>query len=84
MKHSVSHHEAPILRQRNNRVLRIRIKYGSWIGTGAAILAGTVIGRLSVARANSACKDKSPDYSVIGPEPSRLLFTRFTTRKKKS
>ena len=82
--HSFSHREVPIMQQPNKRGQPIHIKYGSWIGTGAAILAGTEIGRLSVVGANSVCKGKFPDYSVIGPEPSRLLFTRFTTRKKKS
>jgi len=72
------------MQQPSKRGQPIHIKYGSWIGTGAAILAGTEIGRLSVVGANSVCKGKFPDYSVIGPEPSRLLFTRFTTRKKKS
>jgi acetyltransferase-like isoleucine patch superfamily enzyme len=81
--HTFSHRDVPIMQQPNKRGRPIHIKYGSWVGAGAAILAGTEIGRLSVVGANSVCKGKFPDYSVIGPEPSRLLFTRFTVRKKR-
>ena len=81
--HSFSHREVPIMQQPNKRGTPIHIKYGSWVGTGVVILPGTEIGRLSVVGANSVCKGKFPDYSVIGPEPAKLLFTRFTTRKKK-
>ena len=80
--HSFSHRDVPIMQQPNKRGRPIHIKFGSWVGTGAVILAGTAIGRLSVVGANSVCKGKFPDYSVIGPEPSKLLFTRFKTRKK--
>jgi acetyltransferase-like isoleucine patch superfamily enzyme len=80
--HSFSHREVPIMQQPNKQGRPIRIRYGSWIGTGAAILAGTEIGRLAVVGANSVCQGTFPDYSVIGPEPSRLLFTRFKTRRK--
>jgi acetyltransferase-like isoleucine patch superfamily enzyme len=77
--HSFSHHEVPIMQQPNKVGAPVHIGYGSWIGAGAALLAGAKIGKLSVVGANSVCKDHFPDYSVIGPEPSKLLFTRFKT-----
>jgi acetyltransferase-like isoleucine patch superfamily enzyme len=81
--HSFRHREVPIMQQPNKRGRPVHIKFGSWIGTGAVILSGTEIGRLSVVGANSVCKGKFPDYSVIGPAPSKLLFTRFKTRRRK-
>lgn len=75
--HSFSHREVPIMQQPNQPGKPIRVKYGSWVGAGAVLLPGTVIGKLSVVGANSVCKDRFPDYSVIGPAPSRLLFRRF-------
>jgi acetyltransferase-like isoleucine patch superfamily enzyme len=75
--HSFRHAEVPIMQQPNKVGNPIHIRYGSWVGAGAAILSGTQIGKLSVVGANSVCKDVFPDYAVIGPEPSKLLFTRF-------
>jgi acetyltransferase-like isoleucine patch superfamily enzyme len=75
--HSFGHPQVPIMQQPNKVGAPVHIGYGSWIGAGAALLPGTEIGKLSVVGANSVCKDKFPDYSVIGPEPSKLLFTRF-------
>jgi acetyltransferase-like isoleucine patch superfamily enzyme len=79
--HSFSHPDVPIMQQPNKVGSPVRIHYGSWVGTGAVLLAGTEIGRLSVVGANSICKDKFPDFSVVGPEPSKLLFTRFNNNK---
>ncbi len=79
--HSFNHPAVPIMQQPNKVGAPVHVRYGSWIGTGAVLLAGTEIGRLSVVGANSVCKDRFPDYSVIGPEPSKLLFTRFKTGK---
>lgn len=79
--HSFSHPAVPVMQQPNKVGTPIRVEYGSWVGVGAVLLAGTEIGKLSVVGANSVCKGKFPAYSVIGPEPARLLFTRFETGK---
>jgi acetyltransferase-like isoleucine patch superfamily enzyme len=79
--HSFGHAEVPIMQQPNKVGSPVHVGYGSWIGTGAVLLAGTEVGRLSVVGANSVCKDKFPEYSVIGPEPAKLSFTRFKTNK---
>lgn len=75
--HSFRHTEVPIMQQPNKVGTPIRIAYGSWVGAGAALLAGTELGKLSVVGANSVCKGRFPDYAVIGPEPAKVLFTRF-------
>ncbi len=75
--HSFSHLHVPIMQQPNKKGDQIIIKKGSWIGAGASLLRGTQIGSFSVVGTNSVCKDVFPDYSVIGPEPAKLLFRRF-------
>jgi acetyltransferase-like isoleucine patch superfamily enzyme len=75
--HTFSHPEVPIVQQPNSPGEPVVIGRGSWIGVGAAILAGTVLGRNCAVGANSVCRgDTFPDHSVIGPEPARLLFRR--------
>ena len=73
--HTFKHPAVPVMQQPNQRGIPIRIKKGSWVGVGAAILKGTEIGAFSVVGANSVCKGKFPDRSVIGPEPAKLLYT---------
>ena len=75
--HSFSHRKIPIMQQPNKVGKPIYIKYGSWIGAGAAILPGTKIGQLSVVGANSVCQGVFPKYSVIAPQQAKLLFRRF-------
>jgi acetyltransferase-like isoleucine patch superfamily enzyme len=73
--HSFSHPAVPIMQQPNKPGKPVLIKYGGWIGVGAAILPGTEIGKLSVVGANSVCQGIFPDYAVIGAEKAKLLFT---------
>ena len=73
--HTFKHPNVPIMQQPNQRGIPIRIKKGAWVGVGAAILKGTEIGAFSVVGANSVCKGRFPDRSVIGPEPAKVLYT---------
>jgi acetyltransferase-like isoleucine patch superfamily enzyme len=76
--HSFSHPEVPIVQQPNKSGEPVVVGRGSWIGVGAAVLAGTRLGRNCVVGANSVCRgEEFPSYSVIGPEPARLLFRRW-------
>jgi acetyltransferase-like isoleucine patch superfamily enzyme len=75
--HSFSHAEVPIVQQPNKPGAPVVVGTGSWIGVGAALLAGTRLGRNCVVGANSVCRDvEFPPHSVIGPQPATLLYRR--------
>lgn len=75
--HGFSHPQVPIMQQPNGRGQPIVIGKGSWIGVGAAILAGTHVGRNCVIGANSVCRgDTYPDHSVVGPPAATVLYRR--------
>ena len=77
--HTFSHPDVPIVQQPNKPGESVVIGRGSWLGVGAAILAGTRLGRNCVVGANSVCRgDEFPSHSVIGPESARLLYRRNT------
>jgi acetyltransferase-like isoleucine patch superfamily enzyme len=75
--HSISHPLVPIVQQPNAPGEPVVIGTGSWIGVGAAILAGTRLGRNSAVGANSVVRGgEFPSHAVIGPPPASLLFRR--------
>ncbi len=75
--HSMTHPDVPIVQQPNTAGEPVRVGRGSWIGVGAAILAGTRLGRNCAVGANSVCRGgEFQSYSVIGPEPAKVLFRR--------
>lgn len=76
--HTFSHRDVPIMQQPNKPGIPIYIGRGSWVGVGAVVLGGTRVGKNSVIGANSVCRGDYPDHAVIGPEPAKLLYTRFT------
>ena len=77
--HTFSHPGVPIVQQPNGAGDPVVLGCGSWIGVGAAILAGTRLGRNCVVGANSVCRgDDFPSHSVIGPEAARVLYRRNT------
>lgn len=52
----------------------IRIGAGSWIGTGAAIIGGSRIGRGVSVAPNSVVLGDVPDRAVVAGNPARVLF----------
>ena len=75
--HTFSHPDVPIVQQPNQPGEPVIVGRGSWIGVGAALLAGARLGRNSVVGANSVCrKGTYPSHSVIGTEPAKVLFRR--------
>lgn len=75
--HGFRHPDVPIMQQPNSRGRPVVIGRGSWIGTGAAILAGTRVGRNCVIGANSVCRGEDyPSHSVVGPQSAQLLYRR--------
>ena len=76
--HGFSHPHVPIMQQPNKRGRPILIGNGTWIGVGAAILAGTQIGRNCVIGANSVCRGgQYPPNSVVGPPTAEILYRRI-------
>ncbi|MEU5865849.1 MULTISPECIES: DapH/DapD/GlmU-related protein [unclassified Nonomuraea] len=64
--------ETPIGRQwpRNSPV---SIGAGSWLGTGAIILPGTVLGRQCVVAGGAVVRGEFPDHSVVAGVPARRV-----------
>ncbi len=51
----------------------VRIGDGSWIGHGAVILPGSIIGRHVTIGANSVVSGEIPDFSVAVGSPARVI-----------
>jgi acetyltransferase-like isoleucine patch superfamily enzyme len=74
--HSFSHPEVPIMQQPNKIGIPVFVGSGSWIGAGASILPGTLLGKNNVIGTLSVVKGEFPDHAVIGPEPAKLLYIK--------
>jgi acetyltransferase-like isoleucine patch superfamily enzyme len=80
--HGFRHPDVPIMQQPNHRGRPVTIGKGSWIGAGAAVLAGTRVGQNCVIGANSVCRgDDYPAHSIIGPESAKVLYRRIETNE---
>lgn len=51
----------------------IRIREGSWIGTGAVILPGVTVGKCSMIGANAVVNKDVPDFTVVAGIPAKPL-----------
>jgi acetyltransferase-like isoleucine patch superfamily enzyme len=51
----------------------VRIGAGSWLGTGAVILPGAVVGRNVVVAAGSVVRGEVPDNCVVAGVPARIV-----------
>ena len=75
--HGFSHPEIPIMQQPNKRGIPVQIGRGTWIGVGAAILAGVRLGQNTVVGANSVVHGGSyPAHAVIAPPAAVVTFQR--------
>src|SRR5687767_5179361 len=64
--HSLTHPDVPIVQQPNTPGEPVVVGRGTWIGVGAAILAGTRLGRNCAVGANSVCRGgEFASHSVI-------------------
>jgi acetyltransferase-like isoleucine patch superfamily enzyme len=70
--HSYADVEVPVGRQWpvNSSV---RIGAGTWLGTGAIVLPGSIIGKNVVVAAGAVVRGKVPDYAVVGGVPAKVL-----------
>jgi acetyltransferase-like isoleucine patch superfamily enzyme len=51
----------------------VSIGTGSWLGTGAIVLPGSVLGRNVVVAAGSVVRGKFPDQCVVAGVPARIV-----------
>ncbi len=51
----------------------VSIGAGTWLGTGAIVLPGSVIGRNVVVAAGAVVRGTVPDHAVVGGVPARVL-----------
>jgi acetyltransferase-like isoleucine patch superfamily enzyme len=70
--HSYGDTEVPIGRQWPTNA-NVRIGSGSWLGTGAVILPGAIIGRNVVVAAGAVVRGKVPDFAVVGGVPAKVI-----------
>ena len=54
-------------------VKETRIGENCFIGMGAAIMAGTILGKQCVVGANSVVRGNFPDYCVIVGSPAKIV-----------
>lgn len=62
--------------------LPVKIGDGCWIGTGAIILGGTVIGEHSIVAAGAVVRGQFPARSLIGGVPARVIQSIDDLRAK--
>lgn len=62
-------------------VKKVIIGENCFIGTGAKILAGTVLGKQCIVGSNSVVRGEFPDYSVIVGSPARVI-KRYNTQSE--
>lgn len=72
----------PIMWQGANSKGAVIIKKGCWIGFGAQIMSGIVIGQQSVVAAGSIVTKDVPDYSVVGGNPAKVIKKYNNITKK--
>lgn len=72
MNHSYDDPDEPIGRQWPRKA-PVRIGPGCWIGTGAVILPGAVLGRNVVVAAGSVVRGTVPDHCVVAGAPARVV-----------
>lgn len=79
--HSYEELGVPILDQRNI-IKKTLIGENCFIGIGAAIQAGTILGNHCIVGANSVVRGHFPDYSVIVGAPAKIIKQyNFETQK---
>jgi acetyltransferase-like isoleucine patch superfamily enzyme len=58
------YHEAP---------KKVVLKRGSWVGSGAVILPGVVVGECSIVAAGAVVSQDVPPYTVVAGNPARAV-----------
>lgn len=68
-------------RQKTITEKTIHIKEGAWIGSGAIILGGVIVGEHSVVGAGSIVNKDVPDYAIVGGNPAKVI--KYILKEKK-
>ena len=69
--HNYSNSKIPIINQGSDFVGSVKIKRGSWIGSGAVILPGVTIGKNSIVGANAVVSLNVPDFHIARGIPAK-------------
>lgn len=72
LDHKYENIDSSVLEQ-GNIITNTKIGEGCFIGYGAAIQAGTILGKHCVVGTNSVVRGKFPDYSVIVGIPGKIV-----------
>jgi acetyltransferase-like isoleucine patch superfamily enzyme len=70
--HSYSQKSMHILKQ-DKVIKQTRISENCFIGYGACILPGSILGKQCIVGANSVVKGIFPDYSVLAGNPAKII-----------
>jgi acetyltransferase-like isoleucine patch superfamily enzyme len=73
--HNFSDPDTPIRDQGETRI-GISIEEGVWIGAGATVLDGVIIGRHSIIAAGSIVNKNIPAYSIVAGIPAKIKKSR--------
>lgn len=71
--HNYEKKDVAIIDQGTSFAGEVHIKTGAWIGIGACIMPGVVIGEHSIVAANSVVTKDVPDYSIVGGVPAKII-----------
>ena len=70
--HNYSNSKIPIINQGSDFIGSVRVKKGSWIGSGSVILPGVTIGKNAIIGANAVVTVDVPDYHVAKGVPATV------------
>lgn len=70
--HSYDDPHAPVGKQWP-RAAAVQIGSGSWLGAGAVVLPGAVLGRNVVVAAGAVVRGEVPDHAVVAGAPARIV-----------
>ena len=80
--HNYSNPKIPIINQGSDFIGPVRIKSGSWIGSGSVIFPGVTIGKNSIIGANAVVTLSVPDFHVARGIPAKIYKNKKILESK--
>lgn len=71
--HNYADRNQAIIKQGDVFKGRVLLRSGCWLGVGAVILPGVVVGRNAIVAANAVVTADVPDYTVVGGVPAKII-----------